>query len=193
MKGAIFIALNEMVVEEYGLATWLTVLDKADVEGAYTGTENYPDSELFTLVAVICEILQAPASSVLNAFGKFLFHFLHQAHPVFADNHGDFFSFISSIDGVIHVEVHKLDEHAQTPKIEVEQANDHEAMLTYYSPRKLCYLAEGLLSGAAEHFGIQVSINQTRCMHYGAEDCQLHLIKIQPEAKVSHTTKVSAQ
>jgi len=180
MKGAIFIALNEMVVEQYGLGTWLGVIDQAKVEGVYTGTKNYPDEELFAIVAVICDTLQLALPAVLKAFGEYLFHYLHKSHPVFADQTPDFFKFIDSIDGVIHVEVHKLDEHAQTPTIKVEQVNAEEAVLRYHSPRKLCHLAEGLLTGAAAHFGIQIHISQTQCMHKGANDCHLHIQQVNP-------------
>jgi len=178
MKGAIFIALNEMIVEQHGLHTWLQIIDLAKVDGIFTSTNNYADEQLFAIVSVICTTLKAKQSSVLRLFGEYLFHFLHKSHPIFADSNVSFFEFIQSIDGVIHVEVHKLDEHAQTPRIQVEQSNDHEALLDYYSPRKLCHLAEGLLMGAAKHYGITISIFQAQCMHHGADSCHLHLNQV---------------
>jgi len=178
MKGAIFIALNEMIVEQKGLHAWLQIIDQANVNGIYTSTANYSDEELFSIVTVICDALNLEQDVVLKLFGEFLFQFLHKKHPIFADNKISFFEFIQSIDGVIHVEVHKLDEHAQTPRIEVEQANEQQALLDYYSPRMLCHLAEGLLTGAAEHYGVNISISQTRCMHHGAESCHLQITKM---------------
>lgn len=178
MKGAIFIALNEMVVEQHGFGTWLSIIDEAKVDGVYTGTKNYPDEELFAIVSVICNTLQVALPDIMKAFGEYLFHFLHKSYPMFADQKPDFFEFISSIDGVIHVEVHKLDENAQTPTIKVEQVNADEALLSYYSPRKLCHLAEGLLTGAGRHYGIEVRISQSQCMHLGAEECHLHIQQV---------------
>jgi len=177
MKGAVFIALNEMLEEQHGLATWLKVLELANVEGAYTGTKNYADEELFALVSAVCKVLEAPQETVLRLFGHYLFHYLHKAHSVFAESQPDFFSFIDSIDGVIHVEVHKLDENANTPTISVERLDSRSALLTYSSPRKLCHLAEGLLQGAAEYFGIAISIEHLQCMHQGATECHLRLVQ----------------
>lgn len=177
MKGSIFIALNKMVEQHHGLDTWFTILDKAGNEGVFTSTENYPDEELFKIVGVICELLNVELPVILNAFGEFLFHFLHKAYPMFADAQPTFFEFIQSIDGVIHVEVHKLDELAQTPKITVEQLNENDALLEYYSPRKLCFLAEGLLKGAAHHYGINIATKQTQCMHNGAANCLIAVSK----------------
>jgi predicted hydrocarbon binding protein len=178
VKGSIFIALNEMVVEKYGLGTWLDIIDYAGVEGIYTSTQNYDDSELTALVETICLQLAAPADQVVRNFGEYLFDYLHKAHPVFANAQPDFFSFIDSIDGVIHVEVHKLDESANTPHISVKKVESDVAILQYQSPRKLCHLAEGLLLGAARLYGINIEISQPKCMHDGEESCELLIRKL---------------
>jgi predicted hydrocarbon binding protein len=175
MKGAIFIALNEMIVEQHDLATWFDIIDAAGASGSYTSGETYAVQELLDIVGVICAKLKVELPDILKAFGTYLFDYLHKSHPVFADQQPSFFEFIQSIDGVIHVEVHKLNADALTPKISVEQVNNDEAILSYYSPRKLCHLAEGLLTGAAKHYGIEITISQSQCMHQGAEDCHLHL------------------
>ena len=176
MKGAIFIALNEMIEREYGMGAWLDLLDKANSNGVYTSTKHYPDEELFEIVGHFCDRYQIELPNALRVFGDFLFHFLHKAHPVFADSKPDFFSFIGSIDGVIHVEVHKLDENAKPPRITLESIEGNRAVLNYFSERKLCYLAEGLLTGAAAHYGLKIEIEQTRCMHDGAESCEFNLV-----------------
>ncbi len=178
MKGAVFIALNEMIEEQYGLKTWLDLVEAAGVDGIYTATDNYPDEEVFAIVGAVCEKLNAEPAAVLRAFGEYLFHFLHKSHPAFAEQQPSFFDFIQSIDGVIHAEVHKLDESALTPKIDVRQLDDNHAELAYSSPRKLCFLAEGLLKGSAAYYGIQISIHQTQCMHDDHDEC---LLQIQQE------------
>lgn len=184
MKGAVFISLNEMVVEEHGISVWLDIIDEAKVDGVYTGTKNYPDEELYSVISVICQKLGGEPSDIVRRFGEYLFQSLHKANPLFADSQPDFFRFIESIDGVIHVEVHKLDEHAQTPNISVDMINSNEAILSYESPRKLCYLAEGLLLGAAAYYGVAVDITQMQCMHNGADRCRLHLVQ-SPATKIT--------
>jgi predicted hydrocarbon binding protein len=44
----------------------------------------------------------------------------------------------------------------------------------YRSPRKMCF-PEGLLEGAADHFGEQVEIDQPRCMTRGDDSCVLEI------------------
>ncbi len=38
-----------------------------------------------------------------------------------------------------------------------------------------CAFAEGLIQGAADHFGEMVSIRQRRCMDRGDETCDLEI------------------
>jgi predicted hydrocarbon binding protein len=48
-------------------------------------------------------------------------------------------------------------------------------VMTYYSKRQLCALAEGFIEGAATHFRESVQIAHPRCMHRGDSDCRLEL------------------
>ena len=41
----------------------------------------------------------------------------------------------------------------------------------YVSARHLCFLAEGMISGAAAYYGETVTISQPECMHAGAARC----------------------
>jgi len=45
----------------------------------------------------------------------------------------------------------------------------------YTSPRKLCFLAEGLIEGAAEQFNTKYELSHTECMHDGADRCALKI------------------
>lgn len=175
MKGAVFIALQDMLVEQQGLATWHKIVDGAGTEGIYTSTLNYEDSEMMALVDQVCAVLSLNREQALRHFGVYLFDFLHKGFPMFADAKADFFSFIESINGVIHIEVLKLDEKARTPNISVSRNLDDSATLLYHSDRKLCYLAEGLLIGAANHYGIKIHIEHIACMLSGADQCQFRI------------------
>ena len=45
----------------------------------------------------------------------------------------------------------------------------------YRSPRKMCSFAEGLLLGAADHFGERLTIEQPACMKRGDDQCVLEI------------------
>ena len=40
MKGAIFIALNEMIEEQHGIGLWHKIIAKAGVDGIFASTET---------------------------------------------------------------------------------------------------------------------------------------------------------
>lgn len=176
MKGSVFIALNDMIEQQLGLKAWLEVLDEAGLEGAYTATATYDDQEIFTLVGILCKKLNMEAPVLLHQFGVHLFDCLHRGHTAYAESQPDFFAFINSIHGVIHVEVHKLDEDARPPSIKVVAQSEGQATLRYESDRKLCHLAEGLLEGAARLYGLHITTRQSLCMHEGADHCLIEVV-----------------
>lgn len=175
MKGVVFNILEDMVTERGGLHLWQKVLDKAGVEGGYTAVATYGDEELFEIVGVVVEELGLPAEEVIGAFGVYMFGQLARRYPAFVDNCDDFFSFLESIDSVIHLEVRKLMTETQLPSIECIRQSDTELLINYSSPRKLCILAEGLIYGAAEQYGKKIKIDHPVCMHKSADHCELRV------------------
>ena len=176
MKGIVYTLLSELVEEQFGLETWDDLIDETnpESEGIYVATDTYPDSELVNYVRVLSTRLDAPAEKIIFAFGEFCLGKFHQMHPEFFDGH-DFKSFLKSVHGVIHVEVKKLHPEAILPEFTYEEPAENQLVMKYKSPRKLCPLAEGLITGAANHYGSEVTIAHTQCMHKGDDHCRLEL------------------
>ncbi|QIZ76358.1 heme NO-binding domain-containing protein [Ferrimonas lipolytica] len=177
MKGAVFIAFNEMIESTAGIDTWEQLLQKVQPQsdGVYTSVESYPDEELFNLVQALSEISGIEVASLVEAFGRSLFKSLNDKYPQFTAQEETFFSFIKSIDGTIHKEVNKLYTNAHLPKIQCSNNNNDELLMLYNSPRKLCVLAEGLIAGAALHYKVDCTIEHQQCMHHGADECLILL------------------
>jgi len=175
MKGVVFNILEDMVTERAGLMTWQKILDKTQLSGGYTAVGTYSDAELFELVGAVVEELDLPAETVVSAFGTFMFGQLARRYPVFVESCDTLFSFLESIDSVIHLEVKKLMTETNLPSISCERRGTSELLLNYSSPRKLCLLAEGLIYGAAEHYNSPITIEHPVCMHTGADHCDLRV------------------
>ncbi|ABD83059.1 heme NO-binding domain-containing protein [Saccharophagus degradans] len=173
MKGAVLIALNDMVEEVFSMAVWDQVLAKVkpDSEGIYISAESYDDAEVVGLVVALSELTGVPVNELVRSFGTYLFHQLNSKFPIFCDLHTNIFDLLSSIHGVIHKEVDKLYSNASLPTINCTKLSDSHLQMRYYSPRKLCVLAEGLIIGAAEHYKADVSVSQCQCVHQGADEC----------------------
>ena len=178
MKGAVFIALNEMIETQYGIETWdeLLAIVQPENNGVYTAVEDYPDEDAVKFVIAISEKLGLHSSEVTRIFGEYLFSDLNSKHPIFSQISADLFEFLSSIESVIHKEVRKLFENPHLPSLATKIEGNCLTM-RYESPRKLCYLAEGLIFGAANHYGESIYIEHDTCMHKGEEACILKVIR----------------
>ena len=177
MKGAIFNALQEFVEQGHGYQVWDDALTNTTLpsHGIYTSTKQYDDSELFAIVGYLSEKLAVPIPDLVRAFGVFLFPLLMPQAPQEAQDAPSLRAFLMMVDELIHVEVKKLYKDAQLPEFNYEDHIDDKLTMFYRSPRKLCFLSEGLILGAADHFKETVSISQNCCMHQGAECCEIEV------------------
>ena len=180
MKGAVFTILQEMVETQMGFEMWDSLIEECDLpsEGIYTSAATYDDEEIFVLVGKMVEKTNIPANELLDTFGHYLFGKLHASLPASVQLPDNFFDYMEKVDSVIHVEVKKLDRNAETPEVIVESRNDKQMVLRYFSAKKLCHLAIGLLKGAADHFGETITVSMPDCMHEGHDHCTLILERI---------------
>jgi predicted hydrocarbon binding protein len=66
---------------------------------------------------------------------------------------------------------------AHPPHLKAERKDQNEVILTYTSPRQLCFLAVGIGRGLGRHFQENLSIKQNRCMHKGDPLCEISFRK----------------
>lgn len=175
MKGIIFNHLTDMVEEVFGLETWDMILQEANSEGIFVATETYSDKDLLALVAAAHKLSGIPVNDLVRKFGEYMFPKFEQSNPQFFSPDMSLKSFLLSVDRIIHVEVRKLHPDAMLPEFEYKDEEDNELTMYYNSPRKLCYLAEGLIAGAASHFNTEYTLDHSACMHDGADACTLHI------------------
>jgi len=175
VKGIVFNLLEEIVADQYGEDTWDDLLDDAGLDGSYTSLGNYADDDLVQLVAAASARLELPADAVVRWFGR-------NATPIFKRQYPDLFAahsstraFVLTLNEIIHPEVRKLYPGADVPVFDFDTSSDDVLVMGYSSKRKLCAFAEGLLQGAGDVFGEQVTIRQPACMNRGDERCRLEI------------------
>ncbi len=176
MKGVIFRGLEALVIEKCGMAAWDDLLEKNAPEGrVYISAESYPDEEMVGLAQDVAAALSMSMPEVLKAFGEYLFSHLKARHPSIVANFNCFADLIIGIDKVIHVEVAKLYHEPNLPEIDAQIIEDGFILMRYNSKRQLCMCAEGLIFGAASHYGIDVTLNHVQCMHDGSDTCLIEV------------------
>ena len=175
MKGVLFNVVEEVVDETLPEGTWDRALDSAGVRGAYTSLGNYPDEQAVQIVGSISEQSGLPVPDVLRHAGQHGFGHLIERHPELMTDIHDLPTLMARLDDVIHPEVLKLYPEATPPAFAVESSDEHAMTLRYTSPRQLCFLAEGLIAGAAAHFDTAVTVSQSECVHEGGSSCVIEV------------------
>ncbi|KTD95695.1 heme NO-binding domain-containing protein [Pseudoalteromonas sp. H71] len=176
MKGIIFRGLEALVIEKCGMAAWDDLLEKnAPDARVYISAQSYPDEEIIGLAQDVAAALSMTMPEVLKAFGEYLFGHLNRSHPTVAEGFESFAELIMGIDKVIHVEVAKLYHEPNLPEIEAKLVEEGFILMHYRSKRQLCMCAEGLIYGAASHFGVNVVLDHVECMHDGCEKCVIEV------------------
>jgi hypothetical protein len=175
LKGVVFNLLEEIVSRDYGEDAWDELLDAAGLDGAYTSLGGYPDGDLGALVTAASSSLGMPPDDVVRWFGRNALPLLAAGHPHFFAAHDSARPFIMTLNDIIHPEVRKLYPGADVPVFDFDASADEVLVMGYSSPRQLCAFAEGLIEGAADHFGQTVSIEQRQCMKRGDSKCVLEM------------------
>lgn len=177
MQGMVFTALSEMVVDNFGMARWNSVLQQANLssEGVFTSAQQYPDGELLKLVSILSVELGVPIPDLVRSFGVYLFPVLYARRPKQLDEVKGVIEFLTFVENTIHYEVKRLYPDTYLPTFEHELLPDGQLKLIYRSKRKMCTLAEGLIEGAATQFNQTVQIDHPVCVHKGSEHCEFFI------------------
>ncbi len=160
MKGVVFTEFLEMVEAEFSPDLADQIIEESELQsgGAYTAVGTYHHTEMIQLVTRLSEKVDIEVSSLLRAFGTYLFGRFAEGHPQFFSGASDTFEFLSKVDGYIHVEVRKLYPDAQLPSIQWNIPAPDNLQVTYQSTRPLANLAEGLILGCIAYFGESIEV-----------------------------------
>lgn len=162
MKGVVFTEFLDMVEARFSPEAVDDIIDAADLPhgGAYTAVGTYPYQEMARLVGALSKYSGLSAPQLLNAYGQHLFARFHQGYAAFFEGMDDSFTFLATIQDVVHVEVRKLYPDAELPEFATEKLSDDHLRMVYRSPRCLGDFAQGLLEGCVSHFGEPIKISR---------------------------------
>ena len=177
MKGAVFQGISEFIESKFGLEVWQDIIDNNDLEteGEYLASDNYGDAELITIITALSSMTNLSPEDIQREFGAVFFQTLLSLVISRVKDIDNLFDFLRAVDSVIHVEVQKSDPMAYLPSLFYDQPDSEILVIRYLSVRKMCFFAEGLIIGAANHFKQEVKIQQNQCMHEGADCCLIQV------------------
>lgn len=156
MKGVVFTEFLDMVEKRHGADLVDDIVEDCHLSsgGAYTAVGTYPHTEMVSLIQALAARNQCPVPALMVDFGSHLFGRFHAIYPTFFVNVHCALDFMEGIEDIIHAEVRKLYPDAELPKFEVEYRDEKQLRLVYDSHRHFEDLAEGLILGCIDHFGV---------------------------------------
>jgi len=178
MKGIVFTYLEDFVSERQGLEAWDDLLENTPLrteDGIFVAPGNYPDEDFMTLVQATSKKARMPGDDFVFALGEFVLSKFHADYPEFFEEVSTAKEFLLTVDDIIHVEVKKLYPDVVLPAFRYEDRAPDALTMIYKSPRRLCPLARGLISGVGKHFKEQISISETECTRRGGRECRFDL------------------
>lgn len=160
MKGMVFTHFLDFVTEQFGPEMADDIIEASDLPsgGAYTSVGTYSHGEMVALIGALAERTGRPADGLVRAFGDRLSDTFAQDFPDFYRRAATLFDFLESIEAHIHVEVRKLYPDAELPTFRTESRTPSRLVLVYRSPRRMGHLSEGLITGSARQFGVDVRV-----------------------------------
>jgi len=172
-----FVHLRKFVEERYGSAAWDEILTAAELgPRVYLPIRSYPDQELSAIVVAAANATSQAIPPLLESFGEHLPPHLmamyrHLLKPAWR-----------TLDVLLHVEetAHRAvrieQPEASPPYLEAKRTGESQIEISYTSSRRLCHVAKGIIRGLSRHFGEQVTISESTCMHRGGARCLLTVI-----------------
>ena len=160
MKGVVFTELIEMIENECGLDVLDQVLGETKLSGSYTTVGDYPEAELYAILASLGKITGLSTHEMLMGFSKCFFHMLSRQYQGFFEMHATSFDFLSALDSYIHPEALKLYPGASVPGFAPKKISDNKLELIYTSKRKMPILARGLIDQTCAFYKEELNVEE---------------------------------
>lgn len=160
MKGVVFTEFLAFVAETWDEDMVDDIIEASVLAsgGAYTSVGTYDHREIICLLEQLSSRSKCSKNALMQQFGFYLAGRFAAFFPQFFARSNSLFAFLASVDDYIHVEVKKLYPDAELPTFDVLEKTEAQMSMCYRSSRKMEALAEGLIYGAARHFGRTINV-----------------------------------
>lgn len=173
MHGSIFSEFRRYVETKASAGDWSAITSAASAHESHDPLRDYPDEELNALLAASVRRFDTTAAALLHDFGIFIAPALLKMFWGAIRPEWRALDVIEHTDDTIHSIVRLETPASRPPYLMARRTGPAEVEVIYNSPRRLCDLAKGIATGVAKEYNETISIEETECMHTGAERCVL--------------------
>lgn len=162
MRGIVFTVFLTFLDEQRqsGLSNRILNAVEPDlVTSAFTSVNHYPSKDLKTMLAAAAHEMDEPAADMIRSFGVFLFKQLMSKLGMHVQEYDTWHAMLTNVEGAIHESVQKIEPKRKIPVFLTPVEDTNSALTLHYkSPRGMADLAEGLIMGCLQHYGVDHNI-----------------------------------
>jgi len=181
MNGIVFIEIEKFARSRLGGEAWLEIVSLAGLSSRiYFRISDYPDEEAVALLSALSARMSKPVEVILESLGEFIVPDLITMSRYWINPEWKTVDLIANTEQTVHEMLRGEGSHNSPPRLQCQRSGPHKVIVTYDSPRKMCALAKGIVSGLAKHYDETVTITEPTCMLRGDPTCQLIVDVISP-------------
>jgi hypothetical protein len=175
VKGIVLQLLARCARDAFGEPVWREALAQSGLAEPFDPQQLYPDPQFNALVGALAASQGIDAHAAQRWFGERAIAHFHAMAPRLFDQHRDSWSFLLTLNDIIHPQVRRDYPGAGAPDFGYGVDDDGALVLTYHSQRRMCGFAEGLILATLRHYGEPATVRHERCMHHGDPHCEFVL------------------
>jgi predicted hydrocarbon binding protein len=174
VHGLIFASLRDYTAVRLGEARAAELWADRVFEMTVAYDDRWFAAQLERLVTATGESMD----EVQRGFGSFAAQSTFTGlYPAYYEQSADTFRFLLGIEEKIHEQVRTAIPGASPPRLHVKRLNETGVLIAYTSERGLCRLLEGLVLGAAEHYGETIIVEEIQCIRHGDPGCVFSVMR----------------
>lgn len=162
MKGTIIKCLKDMIVKDYGIETWESILVESgmDILTVILISSDMDDNQAIRLFKSSSKILNIDFKTLANRYGEYWSNgYADKMYKHHYSKHNNAKSFLLDLDS-LHVLLTEMIPNAKPPRFDYEMVDDKTLIMTYTSHRQLIDLFIGLAYGLGKHYGEDLKITK---------------------------------
>jgi predicted hydrocarbon binding protein len=176
LHGILLTELKHFVDARLGDGAWSELLAASQLGSqSYDALHYYSDDHVRKIVEAASRRTGLSTQTVMEDFGEFIAPHLLAMYPGPIKPEWRTLEVVEHTEETIHTLVRSQYVNAIPPYLRVHRTGPADAVIFYDSPRKMCFVAKGIIKGLAKHFGETITVTEERCMLAGAPDCTLLL------------------
>lgn len=177
MKGVVNKGIQEYAIARFGVDAWERIRECSGCEEfVFAPSQDYPDELAAGLMQAISRVMGLPLDTVQVEYGRFMVpNTLRQTYlPYFHLAGSSPKGFLLNMNEIHHHVTRSL-VNARPPVLQCVELSDWQLLMHYSSVRQLCCVLRGLIEGVGLHFGQDLRVRETACMHKGDSRCTMEI------------------